>query len=195
MYLVLASHNKKKITELRELLSDLSDKIEVVSASDVGVGDIEETGDTFEENSLMKAQAVAGAGRWAVADDSGLEVDKLGGAPGIYSARYSGGDDSDNIDKLLRELDGVPTKERSARFVCCVTVISPEGKVTTVRGECEGIITEERMGDNGFGYDPVFYIPSFKRTFAQLTHDEKNSISHRGAAMRKVHELLKNNIS
>lgn len=194
MYLVLASHNKKKITELRELLSDISDKIEVISADDVGVHEIEEDGNSFEENSMKKAKAVAKEGRWAIADDSGLEVDYLGGAPGIYSARYSGGGDEENINKLLRELDGVPEEKRSARFVCCVSVISPSGESWTVRGECEGVILEERRGDNGFGYDPVFFIPSFSKSFAELTHEEKNSVSHRGNAMRKVHELLKEKI-
>lgn len=191
MKIVLASHNKKKLDEMRELISGVSPSFEVISASEAGVGDVEETGSTFEENSLLKAKAAARGDRWSAADDSGLVVDALNGAPGVYSARYSGGGDSDNIDKLLEELKDVPDGERSARFVCCLTAVSPKGDIIVCRGVCEGSILRERQGEGGFGYDPIFYCPQFGKSFASLTPEEKNSVSHRGKAMRVFAERLK----
>lgn len=192
MKIVLASHNKKKLAEMSELVLSISPDFEVVSASDMGVGDVDETGTTFEENSLIKARAAAANDRWSVADDSGLAVDALDGAPGVYSARYSGGDDEDNIVLLLKNLENVDDEHRTARFVCALTAISPEGDVYVCRGECEGTILHEKHGSGGFGYDPIFYCPDFKKTFGELTSEEKHSVSHRGRAMRQFAEILEN---
>lgn len=186
MEIVLASRNKKKIAELTSLLSHTLPGIKVLSLDDVGIKDeIEENGETFEENSMIKASVPAKLGYISIADDSGLCVDALGGEPGVYSARYSGGDDSDNVAFLLKKLEGVPYPERTARFVCCVTCVFPEQKVSfSVRGECEGYIVTERRGENGFGYDPVFYYPPFCKTFAEISAELKETVSHRGRAMR-----------
>jgi XTP/dITP diphosphohydrolase len=182
MKLVLASKNPKKLTELQDILSQLG--VEVCLESDVGVDiDVEETGTTFEENSRLKAQAVMEAtGLAAIADDSGLCVDALGGAPGVYSARYGGPelDDMGRCRLLLENLKGQP---RAARFVSVITCCFPNGDVLTARGECPGTIAFAPMGEGGFGYDPVFFVPGLKKTFAQLTADEKNAISHRGKAL------------
>jgi len=164
--------------------------------SDAGLVDfdIEENGDTFEANSMIKAKAVVDElGEAAVADDSGLMVDYLGGAPGIYSARYSGEDKNydANNKKLLKELAGVPLEKRTARFVSVITLLTPEGRSLVVRGEIEGVIAESENGSNGFGYDPLFYIPSKDKTFAELTSDEKNEISHRANALVKLKNELK----
>ena len=190
MKIVLASRNKKKIAELTSLLSHTLPGIKVLSLDDVGIkDDIEENGKTFEENSLIKASVPAKLGYISIADDSGLCVDALGGEPGVYSARYSGGDDSDNVAYLLSKLEGVPYPKRTARFVCCVTCVFPEqnGKIVT-RGECEGYIITERRGENGFGYDPVFYYPPFCKTFAEAPAEKKEAVSHRGRAMRAFAE-------
>lgn len=186
MEIVLASRNKKKIAELTSLLSHTLPGIIVLSLDDVGIKDeIEENGETFEENSMIKASVPAKLGYISIADDSGLCVDALGGEPGVYSARYSGGDDSDNVAFLLSKLENIPYPERTARFVCCVTCVFPEQKVSfSVRGECEGYIVTERRGENGFGYDPVFYYPPFCKTFAEVGADKKEAVSHRGRAMR-----------
>ena len=182
MKLVLASQNQKKLKEMSEILSQLG--VEVCLQSEVGVNvDVEETGTTFEENSLLKAKAVMEAsGLPAIADDSGLCVDALNGAPGVYSARYGGEglDDVGRYQLLLRNLRGMP---RSAKFVSVITCCFPNGDVLTARGECPGTIAFAPMGEGGFGYDPVFFIPQLKKTFAQLTAEEKNAISHRGKAL------------
>jgi XTP/dITP diphosphohydrolase len=182
MKLVLASKNPKKLTELQDILSQLG--VEVCLESDVGVDiDVEETGTTFEENSRLKAQAVMEAtGLAAIADDSGLCVDALGGAPGVYSARYGGPelDDMGRCRLLLENLKGQP---RAARFVSVITCCFPNGDVLTARGECPGTIAFAPMGEGGFGYDPVFFVPERKKTFAQLSPLEKNEISHRGRAL------------
>ena len=195
MKLVLASKNKKKLTEMNDILSQLG--IEVCSEAEAGVDvDVEETGTTFEENSLLKARAVMEAsGLPAIADDSGLCVDALGGAPGVYSARY-GGEGLDDIQRyrlLLENMRG--QMPRTARFVSVITCCFPNGDVISARGECPGTIAFAPMGEGGFGYDPVFFIPGLKKTFAQLTPEEKNAISHRGKALElfkaKLEEYLK----
>ncbi len=189
MKLVLASKNPKKLKEMREILSHLG--VEVCMQSDVGVDvDVEETGTTFEENSLLKAKAVMEAsGLPAIADDSGLCVDALGGAPGVYSARYGGPglDDEGRYRLLLENMRGQP---RAAKFVSVITCCFPNGDVLTARGECPGTIAFAPMGEGGFGYDPVFFIPGLKKTFAQLTPEEKNAISHRGKALRAFQKEL-----
>ncbi|MBQ7160228.1 MAG: XTP/dITP diphosphatase [Clostridia bacterium] len=186
MDIVLASHNNKKARELCELLSEagLTD-MKVYSLSDVGFfDDIEENGTSFEENAMIKATALTRPGAAVIADDSGLCVDALDGAPGIYSARFSGegANDEKNNARLLELLEGV--NDRTARFVSVVACALPDGGRFTVRGECEGVILTSPRGENGFGYDPLFYIPSKHKTFAELPPDEKNAISHRGKAMR-----------
>ncbi len=198
--LVLASRNKKKIAELETLLGALSSKVQVLSLDDIGfTDDIVEDGDTFAANSLIKASVPARLGYIGVADDSGLAVDALGGAPGVYSARYSGegASDGDNNKKLLSALADVPDEKRTARFCTVVTCAFPDGTNFQVEGVCEGRILHEPMGEGGFGYDPLFYYEPFDKSFAELTPDEKNAVSHRGKAMRafvlKLTEYIENN--
>lgn len=192
MKFVLASNNKKKIAELRAILSSLLPECEVMSLKEAGIeGDIEENGATFEENSIIKASVPAKLGYIGIADDSGLCVDALHGAPGVYSARYSGGGDQANIDKLLRELDTVPEQQRSAKFVCVMSAVFPDGRIITARGEAHGVILRERRGDDGFGYDPVFYSTDLQKTFAEASPDEKNKVSHRGRALTLFSEKLR----
>ena len=195
MKLVLASQNPKKIREMNEILAQLG--VEVMSQTEAGVHvDVEETGTTFEENSLLKARAVMEAsGMPAIADDSGLCVDCLGGAPGVYSARYGGEglDDTGRYKLLLENMRG--QMPRTAKFVSVITCCFPNGDVITARGECPGTIAFAPMGEGGFGYDPVFFVPQLKKTFAQLTAEEKNAISHRGKALEvfkaKLEDYLK----
>ena len=188
--MVLASGNRKKLAELRRILEPMG--FEVIPKDEAGVDfDPEENGSTFAENARIKAEAVSRAtGMTAVADDSGLCVDALGGAPGVYSARYAGENatDSDRIDKLLRELEGVPAGERGARFVSAVCVCFPDGRTVEVQGVCEGSIAFERHGDGGFGYDPVFMVGD--RSFGELSAEEKDALSHRGNALRALKEKL-----
>ena len=197
MELILASRNKKKIREMEAILATHFQGVRVLSLDDVGyVGDIEENGTTYEENALIKARTavVAGGGNYpAIADDSGLSVDALGGAPGVYSARYAGehGDDAANNALLLKNLSDTPAEARTARFVCCIALVYPDGRELTVRGETEGLIIDEAKGDGGFGYDPYFYYPPFGKTFSELSAEEKNTISHRGKAIAKLAEKLK----
>ena len=183
MKLVLASKNRKKLMEMNDILSHLG--IEVCSEAEAGVDlEVEETGTTFEENSLLKARAVMEAsGLPAIADDSGLCVDCLGGAPGVYSARYGGEGLSDEAryQILLENMRGQMT--RTAKFVSVITCCFPNGDVLSARGECPGTIAYAPMGEGGFGYDPVFFVPELKKTFAQLSAEEKNAISHRGKAL------------
>lgn len=194
MKLVLASKNKKKLTEMNDILGQLG--IEVCSEAEAGVDiDVEETGTTFEENSLLKANAVMQAsGLPAIADDSGLCVDCLNGAPGVYSARYGGEglDDTARYRLLLENMRG--QMPRTAKFVSVITCCFPNGDVISARGECPGTIAYAPMGEGGFGYDPVFFIPGLKKTFAQLSSEEKNAISHRGRALEafkvKLEEYL-----
>ena len=191
MKLVLASKNKKKLVEMNEILSHLG--TEVCSEAEAGVDvEVEETGTTFEENSLLKARAVMEAsGLPAIADDSGLCVDALNGAPGVYSARYGGPelDDTGRYRLLLENLRG--QTPRTAKFVSVITCCFPNGDVITARGECPGTIAFAPMGEGGFGYDPVFFIPGLKKTFAQLSAQEKNAISHRGRALALFQQKLK----
>ncbi len=186
MRLVLASRNPHKLGEMQTILGELG--LEVVLESDVGVDvEVEETGTTFEENALLKARAVMEAsGMAAIADDSGLMVDALDGAPGVYSARY-GGLDSDRArtELLLHNLRDVPQERRTARFVSAIACALPDGRVVTARGTCEGSILFETRGENGFGYDPVFYVPRLGMTFAQADGDAKNAVSHRGNALKE----------
>ena len=190
MKLVLASKNSHKLVEMRDILSQLG--VEVVLESDVGIDvDVEETGTTFEENAFLKAHAVMEAsGLPAIADDSGLCVDALGGAPGVYSARYGGPglDDAGRYRLLLDNLRG--QLDRRGKFVSAICCCFPNGDRVEARGECPGTIAYAPKGEGGFGYDPVFFIPGLKKTFAQLTPEEKNAISHRGLALRAFREKL-----
>ena len=183
--IVVGTRNKGKLAELESLLADVS--IRAVSLAQFPEApDIEEDGDTFEANAAKKATVLAQTiGEWVVADDSGLEVDALDGRPGIYSARYAGEptDDKANVSKLLGELKGVPTSQRTARFRCVIALASPEELLLTVTGACEGVILEERRGHGGFGYDPVFFYEPFGESFAELTQSQKNQVSHRGRAL------------
>lgn len=187
--LVLASKNEKKLKEMRDILAHLG--VEVCLQSEVGVDvDVEETGTTFEENSLLKARAVMEAsGLPAIADDSGLCVDALGGAPGVYSARY-GGEGLDDVGRYRLLLENMKGQPRAARFVSVITCCFPNGDVLTSRGECPGTIAFAPQGEGGFGYDPIFFVPSLKKTFAQLTAEEKNAISHRGKALEAFQTKL-----
>ena len=190
MKLVLASKNEKKLKEMNEILSGM--EVEVCLQADVGIDvDVEETGTTFEENSLLKAKAVMEAsGLPAIADDSGLCVDALNGAPGVYSARY-GGEGLDDAGRYRLLLASMPAGQpRTAKFVSVITCCFPDGGVLTARGECPGTIAFAPMGEGGFGYDPVFFLPKLKKTFAQLTPEEKNAISHRGKALEAFQEKL-----
>lgn len=190
--LVIATRNEKKLLELRAILRGLPCQVETLDTHPQAP-EVEETGTTFEENACLKAVTVARAlGSWVLADDSGLEVDALGGAPGVYSARYSGehATDASNREKLLDALDAVPEADRTARFICVIAVSSPEGEVFVTRGTCEGRITRAERGEGGFGYDPLFWLEGVGMTMAELTPDAKHGISHRGRALRKVREWL-----
>lgn len=191
--LIVATKNKGKMKEIEEILTGLP--YEVASMEDVGLSqDIDEYGSTFEENALIKAREIAEiTGEMVIADDSGLEVDSLNGAPGIYSARYAGegASDSDRNDKLLNELKDVPFEKRTARFVCVIAVVFPEGESFTVRGTCEGYIEFEPRGNHGFGYDPLFFMQEYHKTVAEMNSEEKNQISHRGNALRQMLKKLK----
>lgn len=190
--IVFATTNVGKIKEIKEILGDFP--IEVVSMKEMRVTtDVEENGSTFEENSLIKAREISKlTGLPALADDSGLEVDYLNGEPGIYSARYLGRNTDYNyknnyiIDKL-KEAKG---KERSARFVCVISLVLPDGREFVKKGVMEGRIAYEIKGENGFGYDPIFYLPEYGRTSAELSSEEKNKISHRGRALMEMKELI-----
>lgn len=192
MKLVLATGNQGKVRELRAILSDL--EVEVLSLRDFpDIGEITEDGQTFAENALIKAKAVTDAtGLIALADDSGLEVDSLEGAPGLYSARFAGENrsDLDNNLKLLSLLKDVPVDQRTARFRCVIAITTPCGEEYTADGTCEGIIGYEMKGNLGFGYDPLFYLPEHRQTFAELEHQLKNRISHRGRALAKAKSVL-----
>ena len=198
MKVVLASQNRHKLTEIQAILAQYD--MELVLQSDLGVHvDVDETGATFEENSLLKARAVMEAtGMPAIADDSGLCVDVLGGAPGIYSARYGAPDcvtDRDRLNYLLKNMRGIRSEERTARFVCVITLLYPDGRKLVARGTCEGMIAFEPSGEDGFGYDPVFYVPSQGCTFAQMGAEKKNDISHRANALRRLEAMLNSSCS
>lgn len=185
MKLVLASKNAKKLVEMNDILSHLG--VEVCSEADAGVDvEVEETGTTFEENAALKAKAVMETtGLPAIADDSGLCVNALGGGPGVYSARY-GGEGLNDQDRYRLVLTGLSGQlDRSAKFVSAICCAFPNGDTVTARGECPGLITYSPRGEDGFGYDPIFLVPETKKTFAQMTAQEKNAISHRGVALQK----------
>ena len=190
MQFVLASNNQKKIGEMRALLSGFG--VEVVSPSELGLHvEVEETGTTFAENAMLKAKAVCeAAGMPAIADDSGLCVDALNGAPGVYSARYGGEelDDRGRYMLLLSSMRGQTT--RAAHFACAIACAFPDGRTLTAEGRCEGAIAFAPMGEGGFGYDPIFMVPEYRKTFGQLTAEEKAAISHRGRALAVFVEKL-----
>jgi len=194
--IVVATSNPGKIAELEAMLEG---DIELVGLADFeGLVEIEEDGLSFAENALKKAAGYAMAtGCWTIADDSGLVIDSLGGAPGVKSARFSGEKAEDrtlldhkNMTKVLKLLEGVPKEKRTARFVCCLCLTSSVEVLIQTKGTLEGFITEKEIGENGFGYDPIFFVPHLNKTVAQLTREEKNAISHRGNAIRKLKPLL-----
>jgi len=182
--LVIASNNYFKVKEIKKILIGIFEKI--VSMKEIGLDiDLEETGDTFEENAILKARVVAKtANCWALADDSGLCVDALGGKPGVFSSRWSGGGDEANNKKLLKEMRGM--KNRMAQYKCVMALANPGGCVLTAEGRCEGVIGHEPKGREGFGYDPLFVVPGWVCTMAELPEEEKNAISHRGIALREL---------
>ena len=192
--IVFATGNQGKMREIREILGDLG--LEVCSMKEAGISiDIEENGETYEENAMIKARAVAAQARedLVMADDSGLEVDYLGGEPGVYSAMYLGEDTSYRIKNadLIKRLDGVPDGKRTARFVCAIAAVLPDGRELTARAVIEGRIGYEERGEGGFGYDPIFYVPELGKSTAELTGEEKNLVSHRGKALRLIKEELR----
>ncbi|MDM5302754.1 XTP/dITP diphosphatase [Bacillus subtilis] len=189
---IIATHNPGKVKEFKEILEPKG--YDVKSLAEIGyTEEIEETGHTFEENAILKAEAVAKAvNKMVIADDSGLSIDNLGGRPGVYSARYAGEqkDDQANIDKVLGELKGIEKEQRTARFRCALAVSNPGEETKTVEGHVEGYIAEEPRGEYGFGYDPIFIVKDKDQTMAELTSDEKNKISHRADALKKLSKLL-----
>jgi len=191
--LIFATGNQGKMREIREILGDCIP--EILSMKEAGIeADIVEDGKTFEENALIKARAVSRAGNiMAMADDSGLVVDCMDGAPGIYSARFMGEDTSYDIKNnyIIEQAMKVPPEERTARFVCAIACVMPDGREWVVRGTVEGVINDRQAGENGFGYDPIFLVPELGITTAQLPPEEKNAISHRGRALRAMRSLLK----
>lgn len=199
MKIVVATGNQDKVKEIREILRDMDAMVETMKAAGVSA-EPEENGATFLENAVIKAKAVAEKAAKSddfqdaivIADDSGLVIDALNGEPGVYSARYLGHDTSyreKNAD-LVRRLAGVPEEKRSARFVCAIAAVCPDGRTFTTQAAMEGRIGYEERGGNGFGYDPIFYLPEYGRSCAELTRDEKNEISHRGKALRLMREKL-----
>lgn len=190
--IIFATGNEGKMKEIREILADLP--VEVLSMKEAGIQvDIAEDGTTFEENAMIKARTVSQlCGEIVLADDSGLEIDYLNGEPGVYSARYMGEDTSYRIknQNLIDRLEGVPDEKRTARFVCVIAAAFPDGSVCTTEGTIEGIIGYKEEGENGFGYDPIFYLPQYQKTTAQLSPDEKNQISHRGKALKEMKQEL-----
>ena len=194
MKVVLASKNKHKLVEISKITQQFD--IELVLQSELGVDiDVEETGTTFEENSLLKAKAVMEAtGLPALADDSGIAVDALNGEPGVYSARYGFDDSLDDWGRLLlllKNTEHVPDGQRQAQFVCVITMVTPDGKVIQARGEIHGELLREPRGENGFGYDPIFYYPPAGKSTAEMSPEDKNEVSHRGNALKLFYEKLK----
>jgi len=191
--LIVASNNDHKIKEIKEMLSQFP--FEVLSLKEANIDiDVEETGTTFMENSYIKASEIfkIAHGDMVLADDSGLSVEALNGAPGVFSARFAGehGNNKANNDKLLYLLEGISEEQRKAKFICAMVLIVNEDEIVKVQGEAEGIITAEFRGEEGFGYDPLFFVPEYKKTFAQMSSDEKNAISHRGRALDKLKSEL-----
>ena len=195
MKIVLATHNRGKMEEMSAILGHLPVQILTLD-SFPEIGDIPETGETLKENAFIKAETVHKlTGLASLADDTGLEVDALDGAPGVYSARYAGKNATfdDNCMKMLKELEGIPMGERTARFRTVISFVRSEEKLWT-EGVVEGVILDRKQGDGGFGYDPIFYYPNLKKTFAELQKGEKNNISHRGKALRKFSQILEKRI-
>ncbi len=193
MRIIFATGNENKMKEIRMILADLG--MPILSMKEAGIDvDVVEDGTTFEENALIKATEIAKLTEDSIvlADDSGLEIDYLGGEPGIYSARYAGVDTSYDIKNnlLLERLQGVPDEERTARFVCAIAAAFPDGTTEVVRGTIEGIIGHEIIGENGFGYDPIFYVPEYQCTTAQMSPEQKNELSHRGEALRMMRKVM-----
>lgn len=188
--IILASNNKDKVKEVKEILKGY----DIISMKEAGIDvDIEENGTTFEENALIKARAIMKlTGQITMADDAGLEIDYLNKAPGVYSARFMGHDTSYDIKNkaLIQKLEGVKGSDRSGRFVCAIAVCFPDGREIVKRGTMEGLIAEEIKGDNGFGYDPIVYLPEYGKTSGELAPEEKNKISHRGKALALIKEEL-----
>lgn len=194
MKVVLASKNKHKLEEISKITEKFD--MELVLESELGVDiDVEETGSTFEENSFLKAEAVMKAtGLPALADDSGIAVDALNGEPGIYSARYGFDeslDDRGRLNLLLKNTENVPDDKRQAKFVCVITLVTPQGQTIQARGEVHGMLLRAPAGENGFGYDPIFYYPPFGKSLAQVGPEEKNRVSHRANALKVFYEKLK----
>lgn len=196
MRIIFATGNEDKMREIRAILADLG--MEILSMKEAGIkSDIVEDGATFEENAEIKARAIAGRCRDIVlADDSGLEIDALDGEPGIYSARYMGEDTSYRVKNknLIDRLEGIPDEERTARFVCAIAAVFPDGSSEVVRGTIEGRIGYEERGRNGFGYDPIFIAPEYGCTTAELSEEQKNRISHRGKALEMMKIIIKDRI-
>lgn len=196
--IIFATGNEGKMKEIREILDGLTflgEKVQILSMKEAGIDiDIIEDGTTFEENAMIKARAVAGAAKEAIvlADDSGLVIDYLNGEPGIYSARYLGKDTFYRVKNanLVQRLEGVPDEKRSARFVCAIAAVLPDGRELSTRGTIEGRIGYEEKGLNGFGFDPIFYVPEIGKYTAELSDEDKNRISHRGKALRAMREEL-----
>ena len=195
--IVFATGNQGKLREVKKILADLN--VDIVSMKEEGIQiDVDENGTTFAENAQIKATAIgAHTDAIVLADDSGLVIDALNGEPGIYSARYLGEDTSYRLknQNLIDRLEGVPDEKRTARFVCAIAAALPDGTVLHTEGTIEGIIGYEERGENGFGYDPIFYVPKLGKTTAELTDDEKNAISHRGSALEKMKVLLREYIN
>ena len=190
--IIFATSNEGKMKEIRMILADMN--VEVVSLKDAGITtEIEENGTTFEENAIIKAKAIMElTGEIVLSDDSGLEVDYMDKAPGVYSARFMGEDTSYDIKNqyIIDKLKDAKEEERTARFVCAIACAFPDGEVVTRRGTIEGVIAHEISGTNGFGYDPIFYVPEYGCTTAELNPDHKNEISHRGKALKEMKEVL-----
>lgn len=195
--IILATNNKSKVKEISEMMS--GSDITFESLADAGINvEVEETGTTFEENALLKAREICKlSGKPTISDDSGLEIDALDGAPGIYSSRYMGEDTSYDIknNALIEKLENVADPDRTARFRCCMALVLPDGREFVTEGTMEGIIAREPKGINGFGYDPILFIPEYNRTSAELSSEEKNNISHRGEALRKMIEVIKKELN
>lgn len=191
--IIFATGNEGKMREIRMILEDLG--TEVLSLKEAGITlEVQEDGETFEENAVIKARAVMEETKALVlADDSGLEIDYLNGEPGVYSARYMGEDTSYRIknQNLIERLEGVPEEKRTARFVCVIAAAFPDGRILTVRGTIEGIIGYEERGEGGFGYDPIFWLPEYGCSTAELTMEKKNELSHRGKALRAIKDEMK----
>lgn len=190
--IIIASNNQGKIKEIKDILAPVN--IQILSLKEANISShVEEDMGSFKENAIKKAKAVCNlSGKWALADDSGLVVEALGGQPGIFSARFAGedADDERNRKKLLSMMRDIPPEQRKAYFYCYIVLLAPDGYMITSEGRCDGYITYEEMGDNGFGYDPIFWVPEYKKTFAQLDASIKNTISHRARALKALKDKL-----